>query len=109
MVACRRRHHVWKERARESLLGTALYNGRSRPRHSTARPSRAQWLPVIVTLLLVMAVQTDGSCAPGTTGLDAGPCVQCEAGKFKDTAGFFFVHDLSLNSTRVCISVSTMN
>jgi len=54
MVAFRRRHHS------------------CRPRHSHCRdnavwPCRAQWLPLVVSLL-VMAAKADGSCPPGTTG-----------------------------------------
>jgi hypothetical protein len=44
-----------------------------RPRHShscdnTVRRCRSRCLPLVVSLLLVMAAKTDGSCPPGTTG-----------------------------------------
>jgi hypothetical protein len=44
-----------------------------RPKHShscnnAVRRCRSRWLPLVVSLLLLMAAKTDGSCPPGTTG-----------------------------------------
>jgi hypothetical protein len=71
---------TWKE-APCACPGTQLTTiCRPRDSHScgnTVRRSRSRWLPLVVTLLLVMAAKTDGTCPQGMTG--SGEHSECNA------------------------------